>query len=130
MSATERGDAPGSDERFGWLKRLRRGVRALPGGALAWRIGVGLLGLLIILTGIVLLPLPGPGWVIIFLGLGVWATEFEWASRLLSFAREQVRRWTDWILRQPRVIQLLIGLLGILFLAAVIYGTWRVSRAL
>ncbi|SDJ16725.1 TIGR02611 family protein [Frankineae bacterium MT45] len=132
----ERPDSEGASEtsashrRFAWLERLRRGVRALPGGALAWRIGVGLLGLLIILVGIVLLPLPGPGWLIIFLGLGVWASEFAWASRLLRFARGQVRRWTDWIVRQPRVVQLLVGALGILLLAALIYAAWRVSRGI
>jgi uncharacterized protein (TIGR02611 family) len=59
----------------------------------------------VILVGIVLLPLPGPGWVIIFAGLGLLAVEFVWARRLLRFARRQVGRWTDWVRRQPLLVR-------------------------
>ncbi len=59
----------------------------------------------VILVGIVLLPLPGPGWVIIFAGLGLLAIEFVWARRLLRFARRQVARWTAWLRRQPPAIR-------------------------
>lgn len=41
-----------------------------------------LLGFAIVGTGIVLLPLPGPGWVIIFLGFAILASEFEFAERV------------------------------------------------
>ena len=41
-----------------------------------------LLGFTIVGTGVVLLPLPGPGWVIIFLGFAVLASEFEFAERV------------------------------------------------
>ncbi len=40
----------------------------------------------VILTGLALLPLPGPGWAIIFLGLAILATEFAWAKRLKEWA--------------------------------------------
>jgi len=73
----------------------------------------------IVVGGIILLPLPGPGWLIIFAGLGVLATEYEWARRLLRFARAQVSRWTEWVKRQPRWIQGVVGLVGAAFLAAV-----------
>lgn len=102
----------------------RNRVAKLPGGLLTWKILIGVLGLAIIVLGVVLLPLPGPGWLIIFLGLGLWGTEFEWAKRLLGFARRQVGAWTDWVQRQPRWIQALVGLAGLIFLAAVLYGTY------
>jgi uncharacterized protein (TIGR02611 family) len=41
-----------------------------------------LLGFAIVGTGIVLLPLPGPGWVIIFFGFAILASEFEFAERV------------------------------------------------
>jgi uncharacterized protein (TIGR02611 family) len=103
---------------------VRARVRGLPGGWLAWRIGVSIVGGLIIIIGIVLLPLPGPGWLVIFVGLGVWGTEFEWAARLLTWTRGVVRQWTDWIKRQPRWLQGLVGLAGVLFLAGIALGSW------
>ena len=98
---------------------FRTRVRSKPGGALVWRIGVTVAGVLVIAVGIVLLPLPGPGWLIIFAGLGLLATEYEWAKRLLRFARDQVQRWTDWLKRQPRWLQAVVAVVGLVFLVAV-----------
>jgi len=63
---------------------------------LIWRIGITLVGLATIVVGVLLLPLPGPGWLIIFAGLGLLATEYAWASRLLGRARRLVAEWTRW----------------------------------
>ena len=54
------------------------------------------LGALIILIGVVLsLPLvPGPGVLLIFVGLTVLATEFEWARRWRDRLREGFHRAT------------------------------------
>jgi uncharacterized protein (TIGR02611 family) len=41
-----------------------------------------LLGFTVVGTGIVLLPLPGPGWVVIFAGFAILASEFEFAERV------------------------------------------------
>jgi uncharacterized protein (TIGR02611 family) len=43
---------------------------------------VFILGFAIVGVGIVLLPLPGPGWVIIFAGFALLATEFAFAERV------------------------------------------------
>lgn len=40
----------------------------------------GLVGLLILVIGIILLPLPGPGLLVCLLGLLVLSLEFEWAK--------------------------------------------------
>ncbi len=120
-STTSAGPRP---SRWAGLARIRDRVRGLPGGRLIWRIGVTLLGLVVILVGLLLIPLPGPGWVIVFLGLGIWSTEYEWARRLLLFVRTQVGRWVKWIARQPRWLQLLIGALGLACTAAISYGAW------
>ncbi len=43
---------------------------------------VFLLGFAVVGTGIILLPLPGPGWVIIFAGFAILASEFEFAEKV------------------------------------------------
>ena len=103
---------------------IRERVRATRGGRIAWRLAVALLGIAIIVVGIILLPLPGPGWLIIFGGLGVLATEFEWAARLLRYARRQVSAWTDWVATRSRPVQALIGLAGFVILAGAFAAAW------
>jgi uncharacterized protein (TIGR02611 family) len=110
------------------LGRVRARVRALPGGRLAWRIGVTVIGVVVVAIGIVLLPLPGPGWLIIFTGLGVLATEYTWASRLLARARFEVARWTRWAAGRSLGVRILLGVLSVVFLAAVLVGCWYLVR--
>jgi uncharacterized protein (TIGR02611 family) len=50
----------------------------------AYRIAFTLLAFLILLGGLALVPLPGPGWAIVFVGLGMLALEFKWAERLME----------------------------------------------
>ena len=79
---------------------------------------VALIGAAIVVTGIVLLPLPGPGWLIIFLGLGIWASEFHWAARLLRWVRARFAFWSRWTARWSPVTRrlvttlLIVGLVG------------------
>jgi uncharacterized protein (TIGR02611 family) len=102
-------------------------VRALPGGRLAWRVGVTVIGVAVIAVGIVLLPLPGPGWLIIFGGLGLLATEYTWAARLLSWVRDRLRRWTQWVAGRPLWFRLLVGLVSLALLAGLVLAAWFVA---
>jgi len=111
------------------LASLRERVRARRGGALAWRVGVTVVGVAVVAGGVVLLPLPGPGWLIIFAGLGLLATEYEWASRLLRFARTQVRRWTTWIGSRPLWLRAVLGLATAVVVVLVVIVAWEVYRA-
>ncbi|MCU1658134.1 MAG: hypothetical protein JWO57_2790 [Pseudonocardiales bacterium] len=108
----------------GRVATVRARVRALPGGTLAWRIGVTALGLAVVVVGVILLPLPGPGWLIIFAGLGLLATEYRWASRLLSRARAVVLTWTKWAATRGLWTRIGIGAAGLLILAGVFAGSW------
>ena len=56
--------------------------------------GFTLLGL-----GAVMLFTPGPGWLVIFLGLTLLAAEFVWARRLMDRMKEQGTRVKDSVLR-------------------------------
>jgi uncharacterized protein (TIGR02611 family) len=51
------------------------------------RVLVGVIGGVVTLVGVVALVAPGPGWLIIFTGLGILATEFAWAARALAHAK-------------------------------------------
>lgn len=83
--------------------RAPRFIKASPALYRTWQVVIFLLGLAIIAGGVVLLPLPGPGWLIIFAGIGVWATEFRWAQRVLRWTKRQVLAWTHyWRERRAR----------------------------
>jgi len=46
----------------------------------------------VVVAGIAMLVLPGPGWLAIIAGLAILATEFFWAQRMLGWARTQAAR--------------------------------------
>jgi uncharacterized protein (TIGR02611 family) len=53
------------------------------------RIAVSIAGLVLLAAGLVMLVLPGPGVLLIFVGLAVLATEYVWAQRALNFAKQK-----------------------------------------
>ena len=83
---TSTASSRGRDSTSGGGSRGRRSLRAL-----ARRTAVALVGGLIVLVGLLLVPLPGPGWPVVFLGLSLLGREFPWAARLSSWARGRVR---------------------------------------
>ncbi len=56
------------------------------------RIAKTLMGFLLLATGVVMLVLPGPGWLTIFAGLALLAGEFVWAQRLMDRLKGVARR--------------------------------------
>jgi uncharacterized protein (TIGR02611 family) len=102
-------------------------IRATPTGRLALRIGVGVLGALVVALGIVLIPFPGPGWAVVILGLAILAIEFAWARSLLEFTKRHVQSWTHWVGRQSIPIRALVGVLGLIFVSAIVWASVRLS---
>lgn len=98
--------ASGSDPRHPVRRALRRArawVDGHPYLLFAYRLGVGVLGTVIIGIGIILIPLPGPGWLIVFLGLAVLGTEYAGARRLGAYLKRIVTRaWAWWRARSSR----------------------------
>ncbi|WP_281283717.1 TIGR02611 family protein [Pseudonocardia hydrocarbonoxydans] len=83
-----------------------------------YRIGVGVLGAVVLALGIIAIPYPGPGWLIVFAGLAILASEFAWAKRVLRFARSKYDAWTDWLGRQSLLVRLgVLALTGLVVLA-------------
>ncbi len=76
-----------------------------------WRIGVAIVGGAVLIAGIVMIPYPGPGWLVVFAGLAILAVEFTWAERVLRFAKGKYDAWTEWLRRQHLAVRIAILLL-------------------
>jgi uncharacterized protein (TIGR02611 family) len=87
-----------------------------------YRIVVGLLGVAITVGGLVLVPLPGPGWLIVLAGLAVLGSEFAPARRLLDFASATLARWTRWLAAQRPAVRGAVAAAVGLCVAVSLYG--------
>lgn len=129
-STVEPAEAPEVGAAPSWRQRVRttyRIVQSNPTGRIALKVVVGLLGLAVVAVGIVLIPLPGPGWALVILGLSIWAIEFVWARHLLRFTRTQLTGWLRWVGRQSLAIRLLIGAAGLVFVSMVVWLSVKYS---
>jgi uncharacterized protein (TIGR02611 family) len=85
------------------LRRARTMISRYPRLEQVYRLGVGVLGGVLTAIGVVLVPLPGPGWLVVFLGLAVLGTEFRWAARVAGWLKRQLDRfWSWWKQRRAR----------------------------
>ena len=67
---------------------FRAWIRKTPAGRLFWRVFIGVIGGGIAVFGAVLLVVPGPGVLVLLAGLGILATEFAWAGRVMMRTKE------------------------------------------
>lgn len=61
----------------------------------------------------------------VFIGLRLWASEFEWAQRLLRLARGTLKAWTEWLIPQPwwvKGLVLLVTVAAVFWLLILISG--------
>ncbi|MGA9873802.1 MAG: TIGR02611 family protein [Rhodococcus sp. (in: high G+C Gram-positive bacteria)] len=107
-------------------RRIRARIAANRSVDLAYRITIAVVGILVLAVGILAIPYPGPGWLIVFAGLGILASEFTWANRLLKFVRKHYDRFMEWFGRQSIVVK---GL-GILLTTLVVLATLWLLGAL
>jgi uncharacterized protein (TIGR02611 family) len=77
---------------------LRRGKKIL----------TAIIGGLVTIIGCILIPYPGPGWLVVFAGLAILATEFEFAAKALAWLKNRYELWQVWLKRQPKLVQLLV----------------------
>lgn len=91
---------------------------------LSWQVAIFIVGLAVVVLGIIMLPLPGPGWVVIFGGMAIWATEFVWAQLVLRWTKRKVteaaQKALDPRVRRRNIILTSIGLV----IVAVIVGVY------
>jgi len=106
------------EDRWAWRARLRRNRLT----HVAWRVLVGVVGAVITVAGLVMVPAPGPGWLVVFFGLLILASEFEFAQRWLDFARRHVSRWNGWVMQQALWVRGLVALGTLIVVWAVMWA--------
>ncbi|CAB4549988.1 unannotated protein [freshwater metagenome] len=75
--------------------RIRTWFKKTPIGRLVWRVLIGLVGGLITVLGAIALVGPGPGILIVLAGLGILASEFAWAARVMVHTRTYAQKAAD-----------------------------------
>ncbi|MEU8782719.1 TIGR02611 family protein [Streptomyces sp. NPDC048637] len=93
----------------------------------SWQVGVFIVGLAVVVAGVIMLPLPGPGWLVIFGGMAIWATEFVWAQLVLRWTKRKVteaaQKALDPKVRRRNIILTTIGL--VIIAAALAVYLWK-----
>ena len=82
------------------------------------RAAVVLAGFVVVLAGLAMIPLPGPGLLVTAAGLALLALEFVWAERVLERTVDQMSKATNTVKRTNFLQRLILGLLGVLVVAA------------
>lgn len=106
--------------------RIRRKAAEHRVTDLMWRIGVGVIGGAITAIGVIALIGPGPGWLIVFVGLGILASEFAWAERALFKAKVAALQAKERALSPSARGWLIAGLFVFVGLAGL--GVWALVR--
>ncbi|KOG32204.1 TIGR02611 family protein [Streptomyces resistomycificus] len=112
--AADETQTDGAQGEQGLGSRAPEFVKARRALHLSWQVGIFTVGLAVVVLGIIMLPLPGPGWVVIFGGMAIWATEFVWAQLVLRWTKRKVteaaERALDPRVRRRNIILMSIGL--------------------
>ncbi|MEY3893793.1 MAG: hypothetical protein RIR78_571 [Actinomycetota bacterium] len=75
--------------------KVRTWFKKTPIGRLVWRVIIGFVGGLITVLGAIALVGPGPGILIVLAGLGILASEFAWAARVMVHTRSYAQKAAD-----------------------------------
>lgn len=80
-----------------FMKKWRAIIERYPWLNVVYKVLVTILGVAVVVVGVILIPLPGPGWLIVFLGMTILGSEYHWARRLTGWLRMQLARfWERW----------------------------------
>ncbi|MEI7539656.1 MAG: TIGR02611 family protein [Candidatus Saccharibacteria bacterium] len=72
------------------------------------KLAIAIAGTIVVLLGIVMIPYPGPGWLVVFAGLAILATEFAAAQKILDKVRGKYDEWQLWLGRQNLFIRIIV----------------------
>jgi uncharacterized protein (TIGR02611 family) len=89
----------GRKHRFQWFRDVRAWIHARPHVHRFYKVAVGIVGALVIIIGLILVPLPGPGWLVVFIGLTILASEFAFFHRISTWLRARLHAFWDWAKR-------------------------------
>ena len=91
---------------------LRANIAARPVLEQLYQFSLAVLGFATVAVGLVLVPLPGPGWVVVFGGLSLLSARFPWARRLRERLLLLLQRAAHWYTRLSRPWRSALSLLG------------------
>ncbi|MBD0329636.1 MAG: PGPGW domain-containing protein [Thermoleophilia bacterium] len=109
-----------TSRRTRWMDRVRERKERHRERGRAYRVGFAAVGFGLIALGAALIPLPGPGWLVIALGLGMLALEFDRAERLMDRVLEKLERVTDEAAHASRGVQVALALAAVTLVAGVV----------
>jgi uncharacterized protein (TIGR02611 family) len=75
---------------------LRARLNLYPRLRLFYKTVIGIVGVAVVIAGVILIPLPGPGWLVVFLGLAILGTEFPAAHRFNLWVQRKVAAVIAW----------------------------------
>lgn len=78
-------------------------------------------GVLVLTAGLVMIPYPGPGWLVVFAGLGILASEYIWAHKLLQYAKNKYDGWQLWLKKQNPFIRAVFLLLTMIVVVLTVW---------
>jgi len=96
------------------------------------RLTIAVVGGFLLLVGIVAIPYPGPGWLIVFGALALLSTEFEWAHNLRTKLKSYYTAWETWVEKQSIFLRIVLWLLTAAIVVATVwllngYGLWLLN---
>lgn len=78
---------------YRWWRRVPKAVRAPL---------VAIIGSTVVITGVAMLALPGPGWAAIFLGIAILASEFAIFEKVRDWLIGELKRWYHYAQKRMR----------------------------
>jgi tellurite resistance protein TerC len=66
----------------------------------AKRLIITVIGFTVLLIGLAMVVLPGPAFIVIPIALGILATEFIWAKKLLDRVKSRASNVKEWVSKQ------------------------------
>lgn len=112
------------EERVGRLENYHQRLKTRRYGWLV-RPGILLAGTLMLVLGLLTIPFPGPGWLTVFVAIGVLSLEARWAQAILHWGVGIYDRFFTWYHRQPRTTRwTMTGMLLLLCFVTFLAITW------
>ena len=76
-------------------------------------------GTLVTILGVITMPLPGPGLLIVAIGLGILSRDVAWADRLLQIVRKRLPSDSDGRLPRSSIVTMVV-----MALAGITFSVW------
>ena len=76
-------------------------------------------GTLVRILGVIMMPLPGPGLLIVAIGLGILSRDVAWADRLLQIVRKRLPSDSDGRLPRSSIVTMVV-----MALAGITFSVW------